>query len=33
MPQMDGDVNAGPSSGAHELMMYLEKEKQDGKKS
>jgi hypothetical protein len=30
MPQMDGDVNAGPSSGANELMMALEREKQKG---
>jgi hypothetical protein len=33
MPQMDGDANAGLSSGANELMMHLETEKQDGKKS
>jgi len=33
MPQLDGDVNVGPSSGANELMMHLEKEKQNGDKS
>jgi hypothetical protein len=33
LPQIDGDVNAGSSSGANELMMALEREKQKGDKS